>query len=317
MGGDTMFEEINTKLVEIQGELRKVKKYQSQLADYEKELEMITEAIAQLNRQLESEQKDVTKLERLSLTRLFATLSGTKDEKLTKEKQELVVAQHKLAEAEKTKREIDEAVLEIRNNLYTLDYANNEYQNLLLQKAEMVMNSSSPAAAKMLELSEQEGIFKTHLIELREAIDAGDLVKSALKEAMKSLESAGNWGTFDLLGGGFISDMAKHSHIDEAERNLHRAQTSMRHFQKELLDVNQQTQLEINISDMLKFADFFFDGFIADFMVQDKIKKASNQIETQYNQVREILGKLNEQYIEHKGHLERVQIEKQEIIQSM
>lgn len=309
-----MFSDINTKLIEIQGELRKVNKYQAQLADYEQELQTIKETMSQLHRQLELEHKDVTKLERLSLTNLFATLAGTKDEKLSKEKQELLVAQHKLTEAEKTQKEIDQAILELREKLYKLENINKEYQDLLLQKEEMIKKSSSPSAARMLELSEQEGLFKTHLIELQEAIDAGNLVKNALKEAMISLEKAGKWGTFDLLGGGFISDMAKHSHIDEAERNLHRAQRCMRQFQKELLDVKQQAYLEINISSMLKFADFFFDGFIADFMVQDKIKKASNQIEEQYNQVRGILTKLNEQYFEHKNHLESAQKEKQEII---
>lgn len=312
-----MFSEINAKLVEIQSELRKVTKYQAQLADYEQELETIEETISQLHRQLESEQKDVTKLEHLSLTNLLATLAGTKDEKLSKEKQELVVAQHKLAEAEKTKREIDQAMIEIRNKLFKLKSTDNEYQQLLLQKEKMIKESSSPSSLKLLELSEQEGLFKTHITELKEAIDAGNLVKSALKKAINSLGKAGGWGTVDLLGGGLISDMIKHQHIDDAERNLHRAQTCMRQFQKELLDVQQQAHFEINISGMLKFADFFFDGLIADFMVKDKINKATHEIEYQYSQVGGILAKLNKQYMEHKAQLENVQREKQEIIQSL
>ncbi|QOR68047.1 hypothetical protein IM538_07915 [Cytobacillus suaedae] len=312
-----MFSDINAKLVEIQGELRKVTKYRVQLADYEQELETIEETISQLHRQLESEQKDVIKLERVSLTNLLATLSGTKDEKLSKEKQELVVAQHKLAEAEKTKREIDDAMIEIRNKLLKLKSTDHEYQQLLLQKEEMIKKGSSPSSVKLLELGEQEGVLTNHLTELKEAIDAGNLVKSALKEGIDSLEKAGGWGTVDLLGGGLISDMIKHQHIDDAERNLHRAQTRMRQFQKELLDVQQQAHLEINVSGMLKFADFFFDGLIADFMVKDKINKATHEIEYQYKQVKDIIVKLNKQYMEHKNHLEMVEKEKQEIVQSL
>ena len=85
-----MFSEINVKLVEIQGELRKINKYNAQLADYEQELDTIEETITQFQRQFESEEKDVIKLERLSLTNLFATLAGTKEGKLTKEKQEMI-----------------------------------------------------------------------------------------------------------------------------------------------------------------------------------------------------------------------------------
>ncbi|MBE4906538.1 hypothetical protein IMZ08_00520 [Bacillus luteolus] len=312
-----MFSEINAKIVEVQGELRKATKYRVQLADYEQELETIEMTISQLHRQLESEKKDVTRLERVTLTNLLATLAGTKNEKLSKEKQELVVAQHKLAEAEKTKREIDDEMLVIRNKLFELKSTDNEYQQLLLQKEEMIKESSSSESLKILELSEQEGAVNTHLKELKEAIDAGNLVKSALKEAIDSLGKAGGWGTVDLLGGGFISDMIKHQHIDDAERNVHRAQTRMRQFQKELLDVQQQADVEINISGMLKFADFFFDGLIADFLVKDKINKATHEIEYQYKQVNDILAKLNKQYMEHKNHLETVQKEKQEIIQSL
>ncbi len=312
-----MFSEINAKLVEIQGELKKATKYRVQLADYEQELETIEMTISQLHRQLESEKKDVIKLERVTLTNLLATLAGTKNEKLSKEKQELIVAQHKLAEAEKTKREIDDAMIEIRNKLFTLKSTDHDYQQLLLQKEAMIKESSSPSSVKLLELSDQEGELNNHLTELKEAIDAGNLVKSALNEAIHSLGKAGGWGTVDLLGGGFISDMIKHQHIDDAERNVHRAQTRMRQFQKELLDVQQQAHIEINISGMLKFADFFFDGLIADFLVKEKINKATYDIEYQYKQVTDIIAKLNKQYMEHKSRLEVVQKEKQDIIRSL
>jgi hypothetical protein len=99
-----LFTEINSKLVEIQGVLRKKDKYKLQLMDYEKELEPVEETLSLLRVQFESEQEDVEKLERISLTNLFATLFGTKDEKLLKERQEMIAAQHKLEEAVKTKR---------------------------------------------------------------------------------------------------------------------------------------------------------------------------------------------------------------------
>ena len=312
-----MYSEINAKLVEIQDELRKINKYHAQLADYEQELETIEETITQLQRQFVSEEKDVSKLERLSLTNLFATLAGTKEGKLTKEKQEMVVAQHKLVEAEKTRIEIDHAMIETHNKLIKLEKTKSEYQQLLLQKEEMIKASESPSSAKMFELSEHEGALRSHITEFKEAIDAGNLVKSALSDVLKSLEKAGGWGTIDLFGGGLISDIAKHQHIDQAEDHLHHVQTCMRQFQKELLDVRQQAKLEINISGMLKFADFFFDGLIADFMVQDKINKSINQIENQYTKVKDILLKLNELYMENMKKLEIVQKEKQEIIQSL
>ena len=46
----------------------------------------------------------------------------------------------------------------------------------------------------------------------------------------------------------------------------------MIHLPGELSDVDQLVGVDLNISDFLSFADYFFDGIIADWMVQSKIK---------------------------------------------
>ena len=46
--------------------------------------------------------------------------------------------------------------------------------------------------------------------------------------ALKNLNSAEGWGTWDLLGGGLISDLAKHSHIDDAKNDVANAQNLLR-----------------------------------------------------------------------------------------
>lgn len=312
-----MFEQINERLVEIQGELRKKNKYQGQLADYKEELQAIDDVLSQMQEQFESEREDVEKLEGMTLTHLFAKLSGTKDEKLTKEKQEMIAAQHKLEEAKKTKKDLDDAVLGIRNKLQLLKNAELEYEELLKQKENMIKTSTSPFAEKVFELSEKEGAIFAYITELDEAIVAGNRVKRALIDAIRSLEKAESWGTWDMIGGGTISGLVKHQHIDEGEAYLHQAQRSMRQFQKELLDVKEQAQLEVNISGMLKFADFFFDGFIADFMVQGKIKRSLSQTKDQYSKVNKIVSKLEEQISDKRYEIKAIQREKRDIVESL
>ncbi|MED4228461.1 hypothetical protein [Neobacillus cucumis] len=111
--------------------------------------------------------------------------------------------------------------------------------------------------------------------------------------------------------------MVKHQHIDHAEEVIRKTQSSMRFFQKELLDVNKTANIEIKISDMLKFADFFFDGFISDFMVQGKINNALNQTRNEYDNVTEIVMKLNLEYNETQSELEKIQKEKREIVEKL
>ncbi|HZH62520.1 MAG TPA: hypothetical protein VEY70_23750 [Metabacillus sp.] len=129
-----MFSEINAKLIEIKGELRKKQKYEAQLKDFHKELEIVEKRVNQLQILYKSEEKDVNQLEKMSLKNVFALLSGTKDEILLKEKRELIVVEHRLEEANKTKSEIDSAFLELNNKLHTLENTESNITNFFLKK---------------------------------------------------------------------------------------------------------------------------------------------------------------------------------------
>ena len=128
--------------------------------------------------------------------------------------------------------------------------------------------------------------------EIHEAILAGEKALYCLDDAKKKLSSAGNWGLMDLFGGNFISGMMKHSKIDEAEKCLRKAGEALSVFRRELGDVNLPADVHIETSDFLTFADFFFDGFIADILVQSKIGKAQKQCDDALRQVRQIRGQL-------------------------
>lgn len=120
------------------------------------------------------------------------------------------------------------------------------------------------------------GSFNT---EVQEAIMAGERALSSLNIAQEYLRKASNWGLWDLFGGGMISGFMKHKKIDDAKYYLDKASYDIQAFNKEVRDVNQYVNLQIEVSDLLTLADFFFDGFIADMMVQSKIKKARYQVE--------------------------------------
>ena len=73
--------------------------------------------------------------------------------------------------------------------------------------------------------------------------------------------------------------MVKHSKMDQAKQNMEEARNDLRNFSRELNDVNMTCHLDIETGDFLSFADWFFDGFVVDWMVQDRINQASRQVE--------------------------------------
>ncbi|MCI8535210.1 MAG: hypothetical protein HFG68_06505 [Hungatella sp.] len=128
--------------------------------------------------------------------------------------------------------------------------------------------------------------------EIDEAIRAGDKALISLRLAQEKLSSAKNWGILDILGGGLITNMVKHSKINDASSYLREAKDSLRVFQRELKDIPDFTALEIDIGSFLSFADFFFDGFIADYMVQTKISDAKDKINEAIIRVESLLREL-------------------------
>ncbi len=121
--------------------------------------------------------------------------------------------------------------------------------------------------------------------EKREAIEAGRRALNSLRTAKENLNSAKNWGLVDMFGGGFFTTMLKHSKMDQAKYDL-------RSFSRELNDVNMACNLNINTGDFLSFADYFFDGFVVDWVVQDRINNAKRQVEEAIRRTESIVSQL-------------------------
>lgn len=128
--------------------------------------------------------------------------------------------------------------------------------------------------------------------EIREAIQAGERALTSLRKAEEKLTSASNWGLWDIFGGGLISGIAKHSKMNEATSYMEEAKRNLTVFQKELRDVNGTYNLRLDIGGFLSFADFFFDGVIADYLVQTKIRDAKVQVQDAIRSVSDILIQL-------------------------
>lgn len=114
--------------------------------------------------------------------------------------------------------------------------------------------------------------------EIQEAIYACDNALRHLNQAKQHLDSAGNWGIVDMLGGGFFTTLAKHSNVDNAKQELQNAKDAVMSLKAELMDVSKLDIVDIDISETLRFTDYLFDGFFPDILVQSKIDDAKQQV---------------------------------------
>ena len=132
--------------------------------------------------------------------------------------------------------------------------------------------------------------------EIQEALTAGENALQSLYAASEQLDSARNWGIVDLLGGGFFTDLIKHSKLGKAEEYLSQARYYLQQFQKELRDVAADGTIQLQTGDFLSFADFFFDGVVADYLVQSRINETRRKVAEAIRRVEELTAKLRAKY---------------------
>ena len=234
------------------------------------------------------------KKERRSLTNYFYQVVGKLDDKLTRERQEAYEAAVKYDAAYSELQAIEADIYAKELEYGRVRNSNERYQQVLKEKQEAVKLSNVPEASEILRLEAQITSLEVQAKELEEAISAGHNAKQTAEWILESLSSAQSWGTFDLLGGGLIADLAKHSHLDEAQGKVERLQEALRKFKTELSDVEIIADMQVSIDGFLRFADYFFDGLFADWAVGDKISQSMNSVSSTKSQISRTLDKLNE-----------------------
>lgn len=273
-----MFEDINNRIFKIREKMNRKQKLEFMLEQAKKELEMQKNRKDELNKILNKEEKDVKKLESLSMAGLFYSILGSKEEQLDKERQEYLAAKLKYDECLNSLSDIETEIINYSEELRKYIDLDEEYKKLLKEKQELILGKNDEKSQTLIANLDKATDLELDIKEVKEAKNAGNNLHSALSQLIGTLESAKSWGTWDLFGGGIIATAAKHSKIDEAKEQVYNVQSLIRAFEKELSDIEMSTDIDINISSFDTFADYFFDGLIFDWIVQSKINDSLDRV---------------------------------------
>jgi hypothetical protein len=310
-----MFDELNLRLTQTKERIRSKQKLEAMLAQVQAALRQSEARSSELKERLASEKADVDKLESLSLTGMFYSVLGTKREHLDKEKQEHLAAKLKYDESVEAVTDLQTERTRLQQELESYQSVEHDYSRLIKEKESLLASSQDPRADRLLRFTEQLADLASDEKELTEAVQAGESALRALRDVQSDLRSAANWGTWDMLGGGMLSTMAKHSKIDSARQRAHTAQRQLRRFQEELADAGQRLNVSLEIGGFSKFADFFFDGLIADWVVQSKIREASSACSSALSRVSSAVGECQRRLTDIKREREEVGQQRRALIE--
>ena len=279
-------------LRQLRAQMERKRQLEVQVRELQTQREHLTRRVQELQRQMQMEQADVDRLEGHSLAAFFYGVIGKMDEKLTKERREAYAARVKYDAAARELSDLEAELQERNEELRSLSGCEARYAQALHARGEALKAAGGAVGAEIIKLEERLADLESQRRELREAVSAGEAARNTAEAILSSLGSAEGWATWDLVGGGLLSDLAKHSHLDEAQRMVEQLQVQLRRFKTELADVTIQADLQISIDGFLRFADYFFDGLFADWMVLDSIGQSQSQAQETRNQIQLVLDRL-------------------------
>ena len=297
----------------------KLDKFRAHYLEAKERLNTKENRSAELKKTLEKELRDVEKLEKLSLSSLFYRILGNKEEKQEKERQEYLKAKLQYDEALEEIKLIAENIKKLQVEIDLLKNSEEKYRILAKEKEEFLLSLQDDSAKNLQQIIDEIAHLELQIQETKEALEAAKPALHYLNETFKQLESAESWGTFDMFGGGIIVTAIKHGRIDEAKSGISKAQFSLDNFARELKDVNIPDRVNgsIDIGSFNTFGDYFFDGLIFDFIVQEKISKSKSHVQQVYLQVSKIEHLLKNQLQELKNNIENLESKKMQFLNNI
>ncbi|MBB4824612.1 hypothetical protein HNO89_001836 [Sporosarcina luteola] len=287
----------------------------------EAQLKEATQLRDRLQQQLSKEQQDVIKLGKFSFANKWKEWSGKWDAQMEKEINEVAEVELKYNEAVKTVTDLEAEVLRLREQANHSDFTfvEEDWADFIREKETWIRQNDTNANRTLQKIADDRVRVRSMIREIDEAHEAGEKALRALDQALDKLgnaEGLSMWDTF--LGGGLIVSALKYSEMDSSDDLVHRAQRALRHYETELMDVqNIATEsFKVNQNDIFTFTDIFFDNIFSDWMVHSRISDAKSKLNAVLQDVRRVQAQLGRKRDESSEELRRLDEQERSIIES-
>jgi hypothetical protein len=313
----TVPDDIEERLAAAAGRLREHDLTAARCATVHQRWQSMAAEVGALRAAHAREQRDVDRLEGLSLTRIVASLRGSREDAIERERAEADAARYRLAEAEArlaAVRREDEAA---QARLAELASAPRDHAAALDEKERYLRASGDGRGARLLALAEERGRLTGETSEAAEALAAARTAWDALSRVQQSLESASGWSTYDtFFGGGAISSSIKHSRLDDAAHEAAYADECLLALRTELADVGgvAQTAPAMAMDGLTRFVDVWFDNIFTDLAVRGRIRRAQENVERCMRRVQDVAAALEQRTVDIRTRLAAIEAERLEVL---
>ncbi|GIF62108.1 hypothetical protein Ais01nite_01430 [Asanoa ishikariensis] len=290
-----MVDDIERRLASAAEALREHEVVGRRSIELRRRADELTAHLSTLRSRHAKEQADVDRLEGLSLTRVLASLRGSRDDRLERERAEAEAARYLVADAEARLGALRREQAAARARLDDLAPAPGAYAAVLDEKERFLAASTDPRRERLLALADERGRLQGELHEIAEAVAVARVAADDLALVQDGLRGASGWSTYDtFFGGGALSSAMKHSRLDATAFAAARADRSLAVLRTELADVPDApaTAPQLAIDGLTRFVDVWFDNIFTDLAVRGRIQRAQENVARCAAMVDDVRGRL-------------------------
>ncbi len=313
----SMSDDIEQRLSAAAQAVRELEVTRQRCADLQARQDHVGSELEALQAQYQQEQKDVDRLEHLSLSRVFASLKGSREEALTREQAEAHALRVRASDAQARLEAVRNEHQAALNRLDQLASAPDAYAAMLAEKERHLTESGDPRRATLLSLADERGRLNAEFAEMNQAMEAADAARQALSVVEDKLGSASGWNTYDtFFGGGMLATAMEHSRLDDAAAAASEADRRMAGLRTDLTELDQvaETSPMITLSSATKFVDLWFNNIFTDLAVRDRIQQGQQNVAQSLQMVSAIEGRLKSQSAEVQSRLSQIEAQRRDLL---
>ena len=299
-------------LAELREKIRRKKKAQNLLAHFSEDAARLNSVMEDRKKEYEQEQAESDDLQSATLTLLFYSLLGVKEDKLSKEESEALAAK---AAYETAKAELDHVLnrqVELRAEIRSLGNCERYYEEMLAEKKAWLLANKEAVNAEVEALEAEKAAIMADSKELKEAMESGQYALRVARSIVAALQSAQLLSIEDTMpsgrGGRSIGASVRDDEIDVKKRNaLVRLNNSVQSLDKYLQDFAAELK---DVSDIpmeyqfpttrfgstLMFIDRWVDDLISEIVVDAKLNAMEKQMRPLLDAITPIVAGLEQEY---------------------
>ena len=299
-------------LAELREKIRRKKKAQNLLAHFSEDAARLNSVMEDRKKEYEQEQEESDALQSATLTLLFYSLLGVKEDKLSKEESEALAAK---AAYETAKAELDHVLnrqVELRAEIRSLGNCERYYEEMLAEKKAWLLANKEAVNAEVEALEAEKAAIIRDSKELKEAMESGQYALRVANSIVAALQSAQLLSIKDTMpsgrGGRSIGASVRDDEIDVKKRNaLVRLNNSVQSLDKylqdfaaelkDVSDIPMEYQLPTTrFGSTLMFIDRWVDDLISEIVVDAKLNAMEKQMRPLLDAITPIVAGLEKEY---------------------